>query len=194
MGYARAGFDVVGVDIAPQPRYPFAFVLSDAIEYVAEHGHEYDVIHASPPCKQHTALRSIWGREYDDLVGPTRDALRSVGRPYVIENVPRSPLVDPIMLCGSMFGLRVIRHRLFETEPPLYFVPATCSHPRNAVGRQGYKGQREWVTVAGHFSNVEKAGRAMGIDWLRQRELAQAIPPAYTRWIGEQILELLAAA
>ncbi len=193
-GYHRAGFDVTGVDINPQPRYPFAFVQGDALEYVAAHGREYDLIHASPPCQAHMRLRHWTKKEYPDLVAATRAALTATGRPYVIENVPDAPLINPVMLCGSMFGLRVIRHRIFETSARLAFPPATCSHPKGAVGRRGNEGTREWITVTGHFSGVEKARQAMGIDWMTQRELSQAIPPAYTEWLGTRILELMAEA
>lgn len=187
-GYAQAGFDVTGVDIEPQPRYPFSFVQGDALEYVAAHGHEYDLIAASPPCQAHTSLRGRWGRDYPDLISATRAALIATGRPYVIENVAGAPLLNPIMLCGSMFDLRVIRHRLFETNPAIWFPPGGCTHPKGAVGRRGHLGDREWMTVTGHFSDVAKAGRAMGIDWMTQRELAQAIPPAYTNWLGTQMM------
>lgn len=187
-GYAQAGFDVTGVDIEHQSRYPYRFVQADALEYVERHGREYDVIAASPPCQAFTSLQGRWGREYPDLIAATRGLLAATGRPYVIENVAGAPLLNPITLCGSMFGLRVIRHRLFECSPAIWFPPAPCSHPRGAVGRRGHLGDREWMTVTGHFSDVKKAGRAMGIDWMTQRELAQAIPPAYTAWIGRQLI------
>jgi DNA (cytosine-5)-methyltransferase 1 len=188
-GYARAGCEVVGVDINPMPRYPYAFVQADALEYVREHGHQFDLIHASPPCQAHMALRHWTKREYVDLIEPTRAALITAARPYIIENVMKAPLLTPIMLCGSMFGLRVIRHRIFETSPPIWFAPASCSHPRNAVGRRGNEGTREWITVTGHFSNVPKAQQAMGgLDWMTQHDLAQAIPPAYTQWLVQQIM------
>lgn len=194
-GYALAGYDMTGVDHRPQPRYPFRFVLADALEYVEAHGHDYDLIAASPPCQQFTSLQGRWGREYPDLIAATRAALIATGKPYVMENVSGAPMENPLMLCGSMFGLRIIRHRLFECSPAIWFPPATCSHPRGAVGRQGHRGAgREWITVAGHFSDVPLAQRIMQIDWMTQHELAQAIPPAYTRWIGEQMREALAAA
>lgn len=189
-GLARAGFDVTGVDHEPQPRYPFRFVLADALEYVAAHGHEYDLIAASPPCQAHTSLQGRWGRAYPDLIAATRAALRATGRPYLLENVVGAPLLDPIMLCGSMFGLRVIRHRLFECSPAVYFPPATCSHPRGAVGRQGHRGAgRTWITVTGHFSDVPLARRVMELPWMTQAELAQAIPPAYTQWLASKIID-----
>jgi DNA (cytosine-5)-methyltransferase 1 len=195
LGYWRAGFDVTGVDNRFQKRYPFAFVQADALEYLREHGREYDVIHASPPCQAHMQLRHWTGRAYPDLIPAMREALIANGRPYIIENVMGAPLVDPLMLCGSMFdGLRVIRHRLFETSVPIYFPPGPCTHPRNAVGRRGNEGTREWITVTGHFAGVPKAQKAMGIPWMTQGELAQAIPPAYTEFIGTEILDRLALA
>lgn len=187
-GYAQAGFDVTGVDIRPQPHYPFTFVQGDALEYVEAHGHEYDVIASSPPCQAHMTLRHWTKREYPDLIAATRAALQATGKPYVIENVPGAPLVSPIMLCGSMFGLKVIRHRLFECSLPIWFPPGPCSHPKGAVGRRGNTGTRDWITVTGHFSNVPLAQRAMDIPWMTQAELSQAIPPAYTKWLGDQIL------
>lgn len=193
-GFAQAGYDVTGVDHEPQVRYPFRFVLADALEYVEAHGHEYDLIAASPPCQQFTSLQSRWGREYPDLIAATRAALIATGKPYVMENVAGAPMDNPLMLCGSMFGLKVIRHRLFETNPTIWWPPGQCSHPRGAVGRRGHMGTREWMTVTGHFSDVPKAQRAMGIDWMTQAELSQAIPPAYTKWIGIEMLPLFSAA
>lgn len=189
-GYQLAGFHVTGVDIVAQKRYiGDEFHQADALEYLAAHGHEYDVIHASPPCQAHSTLRHRWSNEYDSLIGDVRSMLQKIGKPYVIENVVGAPLRDPLMLCGSMFNLRVIRHRLFECSPAIYFPPGPCSHPVNAVGRRGHLADREWMTVTGHFSNVVKAGEAMGIDWMTQSGLAQAIPPAYTEWIGELLLQ-----
>lgn len=191
-GYTWAGFEMTGVDHEPQPRYPYRFILADALEYVEAHGHEYDFIHASPPCQAHTSLQGRWGREYPDLIAATRAALKATGKPYVIENVPGAPLENPLMLCGSMFDLRVIRHRLFETDPAIWFPPGRCSHPRGAVGRQGHRGaDREWITVTGHFSDVPLAQRVMELPWMTQAELAQAIPPAYTEWIGREMLAMM---
>lgn len=193
-GYARAGYDVVGVDIEAQPRYPFRFIRLDALAFVqavldGEHPMP-DLWAASPPCQAHTSLQGRWGREYPDLIAATRAALRATGRPYVIENVVGAPLLNPVMLCGSMFGLKVIRHRLFECNPSILFGPATCSHPRGAVGRRGHRGAgREWITVTGHFSDVPLAQRVMELPWMTQAELAQAIPPAYTEWLGTRMLQ-----
>jgi DNA (cytosine-5)-methyltransferase 1 len=195
-GYARAGYDVTGVDIKPQPRYQFAFILGDALEYVEAHGHEYDLIHASPPCQRFIRLakQQQTHLRHRDLIEATRRALRATGRPYVIENVEGAPLVDPLMLCGTMFGLRVIRHRLFETEPAIWWPPTLCMHPKQGPGRRGNEGTGEWVSVYGHFSGVPKARAAMGIDWsMTQHDLAQAIPPAFTEWIGRQIIDVALA-
>lgn len=192
MGYYRAGFtEIVGVDIRPQPRYPFTFVQADALEYLVAHGHEFDVIHASPPCQAHSRLNTIWQRKYRDYIEATRDLIIKTGKPYIIENVMGAPLVNPIMLCGTMFGLRVIRHRLFETNPPLYFLSFTCTHHLKVV-KKGKKPDREkqFASIVGHFNDIEYAKRAMGIDWMVQGELAQAIPPAYTEWIGRRIVAI----
>jgi DNA (cytosine-5)-methyltransferase 1 len=191
MGYYRAGFEVVGVDITPQPRYPFEFVQADALEYVAAHGHEFDVIHASPPCQRFvaTAKQSGTSDQHPDLIEATRAALVELGRPYVIENVPAAPLINPLLLCGTMFSLRVIRHRAFETSPAIYFPPHPCAHPTHGPGRRGNEGTGEWVSLYGHFAGVTKARQAIGIDWMTRDELAQAIPPTYTEFIGRQITE-----
>ncbi len=199
MGYHQAGFEVVGVDIRPQPRYPFAFVQADALEYVAAHGHEFDVIHASPPCQAYTRLRRLvegkTGRKraYPDLVAPTREALRATGKIYVIENVEGAPLKHPIMLCGEMFGLRVFRHRFFEVSVFL-LAPPHPKHPRGSTtvshrgGNSSFAHGATHITVAGNAYHAEDGRVAMGIHWMTRRELSQAIPPAYTRWIGEQLL------
>lgn len=183
MGYHRAGFDVTGVDIEPQPRYPFAFVQGDALAYVAAHGHEYDAIAASPPCQAFTRLTNVQQGPYPDLVAATRGALAATGRPYVIENVPGAPLIEPIMLCGTMFGLKVYRHRLFECSffllsPPHGRHRARFPHAGRGPSEDG------WISVAGNFIGAEAARAAMGIDWMVRNELAQAIPPAYTAFIG----------
>jgi len=194
MGYHRAGFDVVGVDNRPQKRYPFEFHQADALEFIAQHGHEFDVIAASPPCQAYSVTRSLHSNEHPDLVAATRDALRATGKPYVIENVPGAPLTNYVILCGTMFGLQVIRHRWFECEPPILFAPASCNH----TGRTGQsKGQyhtldkSDLITCVGHNFQARSGRIAMGIDWMTRDELAQAIPPAYTEWLGRRILAAL---
>jgi DNA (cytosine-5)-methyltransferase 1 len=188
MGYSRAGFEVVGVDIKPQPHYPFEFHQADALEYVAEHGREFDAIHASPPCQAYAITNNIWKKRdaYPMLIEPTRDLLVASGLPYVIENVPGAPLIDPVILCGDMFGLRVIRHRLFESSVFMLH-PVHVKHTaRASYGRTPKNG--EHFTISGHFGDVAGGRKAMGIDWMTRDELAQAIPPAYTEWIGAQLI------
>ena len=196
MGYSMAGFEVTGVDINPQKRYPFEFHQAEALEYLAEHGHEYDVIHASPPCQAYSVSSKRYryaGKIYPDLVAPTRAALKKTGMPYIIENVPGAPLQNYIVLCGLMFDLKVFRHRLFESN---YLIPqpAHRSHIGKyigddgmlcVVGKQGGQtGRGGKVTGKG---TVAQAQAAMGIDWMTWKELTQAIPPAYTRYIGDQL-------
>lgn len=202
MGYHRAGFRVVGVDIAPQPRYPFEFVQADALDSGLDL-EAATAIHASPPCQRWTNLqkRNGNGDFWPDLVTPARQILKASGQPYVIENVVGAPLHQPIKLCGSMFdGLRVYRHRLFESNLPLV-APRHGPHRRLCYTmdkRKPHYGQldewKDFVQVNGG-GNCSKAAAAdaMGIDWAGpKRELNEAIPPAYTQHIGAQILAILA--
>ncbi len=196
VGYHRAGFNVVGVDIRPQPHYPFDFVQSDALEYLANHGHEFDVIHASPPCQRYSKLRYVTGRQYPDMISDVRQLLESIGKPYIIENVPGAPLLNPLMLCGTMFGLRVIRHRMFETMPVIWFAPRQCAHIGKASGNNSASKPRKrptlenyrYITVTGNSYIAADGRTAMGIDWMTMRELSQAIPPAYTHYIGRMMI------
>jgi DNA (cytosine-5)-methyltransferase 1 len=193
MGYYRAGFDVVGVDIKPQPRYPFTFVQGDALEYCAAHGYEFDVIHASPPCQAYSVTKSIHNNDHPALVDATRDVLIATSKIYVIENVVGAPLRNPLMLCGSMFaGLRVYRHRLFECNPQLFMAPATCHHSFKMPASKGQYHELNgdnFITCVGHNFKAEDGRIAMGIDWMTRAELSQAIPPAYTEYIGGQLLQ-----
>ncbi|GLZ62855.1 DNA cytosine methyltransferase [Micromonospora sp. NBRC 107095] len=192
-GYADAGFDVVGVDIKPQPRYPYEFVQGDAVEYLAAHGHEFDAIHASPPCQAHSALGRSNPHTYADFIPQTRALLVQLGKPWVIENVEGAPLVNPVTLCGSMFDLgtdeyELRRHRLFESNVALPQPP--CRHgDRPVIGVYGGKARLRRRTP--HWgTNLPKADgeRAMGIDWMTIAGLSEAIPPAYSRWIGGFLL------
>jgi DNA (cytosine-5)-methyltransferase 1 len=219
MGYHHAGFDqIVGVDNRPQPRYPFEFVHAHALEYVAEHGREFDAIHASPPCQAFTSMNTMWNaREHADLLTPCRELLIETGQPYVIENVPGAPMADYITLCGSMFGLQsedaeLRRHRWFEINPPMMLLRSPCAHnqmPRtNTVLGHGGKG-RTPVTIGvygqaggGNYSTrdntrgftTKERQQAMGIDWMKGDELSQAIPPAYTEYIGHELIKHLGFA
>ncbi|HEY9371506.1 DNA cytosine methyltransferase [Streptomyces sp.] len=195
MGYHRAGFDVVGVDIEPQLNYPFEFIRADALEYIEEHGHEFDAVHASPPCQFYSAMTSAWpglAAQYPDLVAPVRVALEQAGVPYVIENVPGSPLLDPYVLCGFMFELELYRHRLFETSFELW-MPLHLPH-RIPASRAGHYVPGTVMSVAGHVAPVAHARKIMGIDWTTRDELAEAIPPAYTQFVGAQLLDALRRA
>lgn len=192
-GYEQAGFDVVGVDIDPQPHYRGVFVQSDAITYLREHWMEFDAIHASPPCQAYSRASEqfrVVGKKYVDLIAVTRDELIKTGLPYVIENVPGSPLIDPIMLCGSMFGMRTYSHRLFESNIRLV-APSHERHiAKNAkMGRKPADG--EFIQYVGHFSGVKVVQKMIGMYWLNQYELAQSIPPQYTRYIGGQLVRFL---
>jgi DNA (cytosine-5)-methyltransferase 1 len=197
MGYHRAGFDVVGVDIEPHPDYPFEFHQADALTYPLD---GFDAYHASPPCPRYSSITPEHRREeHPDLVGPVRERLEATGRPYVIENVVGAPLLNPLMLCGSSFGLRVRRHRLFESNVWLMSLP--CAHGnQQAVGVYGDHWDREggWTRPDGSSrgvkaTSVADAQDALGIDWMRRWEdLADAIPPVFTEFIGEQLAAHLA--
>ena len=216
MGYYRAGFDeIVGVDIKPQPRYPFFFLQHDALTLlgdlikgdvlVSENGKEFsihcfDAIHASPPCQKYTCLNVMWNaKNHYDFVEQTRKTLKLTGLPYIIENVPGAPLTGPIKLCGSMFGLGagpydLRRHRLFECS---FFVDQPkCNHIKGkpVIGIYGdhvrCRRRKGDLPIA---TGKPLANEAMGIDWMNWRELSQAIPPAYTEFIGKQLISYLRA-
>lgn len=204
MGYSRAGFDeIVGVDIKPQPRYPFDFVQGDALSPPLRL-QDFDLIHASPPCQAHVQWQGInrekWGSvpEHADLIPPARALLRASGQPYVIENVVGAPLVSSVLLCGSMFGLGVRRHRLWESNY-LLLRPLGCAHNRSEIAVYGkLDGRRIWTRSDGSEAHaartIEEARAAMGIDWMTWEEIREAIPPAYTQFIGEQLIEAIGRA
>jgi DNA (cytosine-5)-methyltransferase 1 len=208
MGYHRAGFDVVGVDIEPHPDYPFALIVDDALEVLGSPRYlsRFDVIHASPPCQARTTMSNRWrgkgtrADEHVNLIPEVRDALLQWGGPYVIENVPgaRRDLRHPITLHGGMFGLRVHRPRLFESNAPLmaYRAPA----PVDPIGVYGAKpdGRRLMTRADGSeqraAASLEEAQAAMGTPWMTDfRDIAEAIPPAYTEYLGGQIVDQLEA-
>jgi DNA (cytosine-5)-methyltransferase 1 len=200
MGYHLAGFDVVGVDKEPMPRYPFEFHQADALEYLADHGHKFDAIHASCPCQSFLNLGAVnraLGRTYDypNLIGPTRELLIAIGKPYVIENVEsaRGHLVNPVRICGTALDLPLRRHRLFESNVPMFGL--ACQHKRFNVPRYwtGWRPNGEHrlstvVQVYGNGGDSHEWPAAMGIDWMNRDELAEAIPPAMTEFIGLQLL------
>lgn len=195
MGYHKAGFEVVGVDRRNMKRYPFEFHQGDAIEYLKAHAHEFDAFHASPPCQGYTVLNYKGKKDHPRLVPETRAALGLTGKPWIIENVPGAPLRSDVVLCGEMFGLKVQRHRWFEVNwycPQPDHLPhrGDVSRYRNGVWTPGY-----YAAVYGNGGgkgSVEQWKAAMGIDWTNTRaELAQAIPPAYTEYLGLQLQEYL---
>lgn len=206
-GYARAGFEVYGSDVSPQPHYPYPFHRGDAIDVMARllrgeaidfirpdtHAHEqltladFDAFAGSPPCQAFTLCQRIQQNEHPELIDATRDAFEATGRPWVIENVVGAPLSDPFLLCGAMFPeLRVYRHRIFEASFPVA-VPAHPVHvaPVTKMGRPPADGA--FMHVVGNFSGVARAREAMGIGWMVRDELREAIPPAYTESIGVQL-------
>jgi len=191
MGYYRAGFEMTGVDINPMARYPFEFVQADALEYVAEHGQDYDFIHASPPCQAYsvaTQSRRNRGIQYLDLLADIRAALEAVGVCWVIENVPKAPMRPDYKLCGCQFGLNVRRLRWFETSWHGFTLRPPCHHPYPVVSVVGH-GTPTWVRERLGFNpTIHDYRAAMAIDWMNRDELSQAIPPAYTEFIGEQLL------
>ena len=186
VGYSRVGFDVTGVDLKPMPRYPFTFIQADALTYVASHGHEYDVIHASPPCQGYSVTQSIHGRKYPMLVNVVRDLLHATDKHWVIENVIGAPL-NGITLCGMMFGLKTYRHRLFESSMVLV-QPQHTRHIERVVQTGRHATERQYMTIAGHIASIDYARLVMGIDWMTRPELCQAIPPAYTEYVGRQLI------
>jgi DNA (cytosine-5)-methyltransferase 1 len=196
MGYYRAGFEVVGVDIEPQPNYPFEHHVGDALEFLAEHGREFDIVHASPPCQDHSPLSSRAGKHGTGwLLGATLDALRAQPAAWVVENVMGAKMGADIVLCGNMFGLRTYRHRKFSIDPRLPMLLAAPVHPPHRA-KTSTKERRRDFAAGMHISITGDVGSwlgpaCMGIDWMTGAELSQAIPPAYTEFLGQQLLEHL---
>jgi DNA (cytosine-5)-methyltransferase 1 len=197
MGLYRAGFDVIGIDIKRQPRYPFRFIQADALKPPVDLS-RFDLIWASPPCQAYVRSGMVAkdGR-HPRLIEPVRKMLRVSGAPWIIENVPGAPLRADLVLCGTMFGLGIRRHRLFEGEPALPpFVPATCDHGRPITGVYGHPHGRGGAWRNGRRpmlpGNAETWGREMGIAWMIPSELALAVPPAYAEFIGRWALRMFA--
>lgn len=189
MGYHRAGFEVVGVDIEDQPDYPFEFHRADALEFPFD---GFDAIHASPTCQTFSiasAFHPGTKDKYPDLVTPMRERLHREARvPFVIENVAGAPIRQDVMLCGEMFGLRLHRHRYFETEGFLCMQPPHTKHRLRGAIHNCHIEDGVARLVAGNFADLASAREAMGIDWMDRQHLAEAIPPAYTEFIGGYLL------
>lgn len=196
VGYHRAGFDVIGVDRKPQPRYPFRMVVADALAPPFDL-RAFDAIHASPPCQRYSVANRVQrsAHKHPDLVDKIRDLLNKQNRPWIIENVVGAPLCSPALLCGQMFGLQVFRHRLFESSFAL-LAPSHGKHNGTANSHRWGKHRLDdisggYVTVCGGGNcKVETARKAMGIDWMTKAELNEAIPPAYTEYVGRQLLRV----
>lgn len=204
-GYNDAGFDVTGIDIELQPHYPYEFIQADALEILRMAGlYEYDVIHASFPCQEFTVYRNCrpgQAPRWPDLITPGRPLLELTGLPWIMENVAGAPLRDPIMLCGTSFsdyfapGLRVRRHRFFESNIPL--VGLQCDHgkwtDRPFPGSTNRPNGRTVCNVGEYRVPLDVQKKCMGIDWdVTLHELSEAIPPAYTKFLGHQAISYLA--
>jgi len=189
MGYSRAGFEVTGIDVKHGKRYPFTYIRGDVMALTVEDLASYDVIHASPPCQTYLItqhLRNAQGKTTAklDLLEPVRALIIASGKPYVIENVKGAPLINAVQVCGSAFGLKVRRHRLFESNQSLK--GTDCNHTTRPVGVYG--SLNDEIPKGGKTTEtIEQAREAMGIDWMLWGELVEAIPPAYTHYIGQQL-------
>jgi DNA (cytosine-5)-methyltransferase 1 len=202
-GYHLAGFDVTGLDKDPQPNYPFAFIQRDALEALADLDFmaQFDAVHASPPCQFKalaTLSQRIAGAEYPDLIGPTRTLLERLAVPWVIENVPRAPLRPDFRLCGCMFGLEIPgvgelrRERWFEASWRPFAFAVPHRHRGPAISIAGH-GTPSWMRAKTGHIGVAEWRRIMGIDWTTRDELTEALPPAYTEFVGARMLEHLAS-
>jgi len=193
VGYARAGFEVHGVDLKHGKRYPYPYTRADVLDVLQDHKfiQQFDVIHASPPCQTHSItqhLRNAQGKTTSkiDLIPETRAALIAADKPYIIENVPGSPLINPIQLCGSSFGLKVRRHRLFESNMPLE--GSVCNHKLQGRPVGVYGSLNDEIPKGGKTAaTIDEARDAMGMPWAIWTELVEAIPPAFTEYLGGQI-------
>ena len=198
MGYHRAGFgEIVGVDIVPQKNYPFEFVQGDALEYVLEHGHGFDAIHASPPCQDYSrAVRHLSSPGYPRLLEPTQEILESLDCSYVIENVVGSPIPmqstlfgqHGVYLCGTMFGLRIWRHRLFATNFEVA-LPGPCVHKSPAMNPYNPQGQERLDDERGSTERETYWREHWGVGWMKRDEGREAIPPAYTEYVGSALIQ-----
>ena len=203
VGYDNAGHEVTGVDFIPHmaTRYPFRFHCAEALDFLAKHGHKYDLIHASPPCQAYSIASRKFAARYADLVAPTRELLEAIGKPYVIENVIGAPLNDPTLLCWSMFHqpmetdiglLQMERHRIFETNW-LLGTPGPCRHAKGVTIAGAYAGgtKNPSAVRGGFVPRKATLEILMGIDWMSKDGIHQAIPPSYTHYIGKRAEEEL---
>ena len=195
MGYHQAGFDeIVGIDNKPQPNYPFRFIQMDVFNFYTGPWNQWNLVHASPPCQPFTCLKSVFdSTKYQNLIEQTRQYLRAIDAPYVMENVVGAPLRRDLILCAASFGLRSYRHRIFECSFPVKqpdHPPHIVRVNRRKTNRRAHWNAGGFVTVIGDIGRYV-GPEAMGIDWMSGHELSQAIPPAYTKYIGQQFLQSL---
>lgn len=200
-GYHRAGFDVIGVDLnrAHLERYPFPCMQGDALAIGAAIGHRFDAIHASPPCQRYSAATKGSGNpdDHPDLVDPVRQLLEAIGRPYVIENVVGAPVRPDVVLCGSMFGMSIRRHRLFELGGWFTLQHGCSGHDRETFDLTGFAGgrnqtKRDWRPLK--YYDADHARELIGMPWASRRGCTEAIPPVYTEWLGAQLMEVVGLA
>jgi DNA (cytosine-5)-methyltransferase 1 len=191
-GYTAAGFDVTGIDLKHGKRYPYTYIKGNVSDYLNnQYLQQFDVIHASPPCQTHSItqhLRNAQGKSTSkiDMIPEVRAALIASGVPYIIENVPGSPLINPVQLCGSSFNLKVRRHRLFESNIKLK--GSICNHKAQGKPVGVYGSLNDEIPGGGHTAKtLQQARSAMGIEWALWGELVEAIPPVYTEYLGKQI-------
>lgn len=206
VGYARAGFDVVGVDIESHPDYPFELIVADAMDVLADADFlaGFDVIHASPPCPRYSVAGSIGSYnplDKPDLVPPVRDALKAWGGIYVIENVPGAPMPDALTICGWAMGLKHIRrHRLFESNAPIMSPGCACPEGDSVsvFGHSGEDRRKSTLAASGGMLKhipIAEVRELMGVEWMSNRDdVSDSIPPAYTEFVGQQLIDLRSAA
>lgn len=198
VGYAMAGFEITGIDNEPQPKNQHAFIQNDALEFLRLHGHEFDAIHASPPCQAYSRALKHLSSPKQMLINETRTLMVKSGKPWIIENVAGAPLATDsdlfgnhgVQLCGTMFGLRVYRHRLFETSFQLPSAPP-CNHEITAMNPHNVKGREKIYAEMGRGDPEIKWQKEMGIEWMSRHGARQAVPPVFTHWIGKELLKVL---
>jgi DNA (cytosine-5)-methyltransferase 1 len=195
-GYARVGFNVTGVDIEAKPRNRHPLIVADAVEYCREHGQEYDAIHASPPCQSYSKALRHMATPQPMLIDAIREAMDATGKPWIIENVVGAPLANDsdlfgrhgVELCGTMFGLRIYRHRIFEANFQLPLPPQPCDHSRHAMNPHSAEGRERIYAEYGRQDPEKLWASEMGVEWMTRHGAREAVPPCFTEWIGRYLL------